>query len=85
MRAVAKPPTMTGRYGNLDYPTLTKRGLAGGLALFLVGLLGETVGPALVGPMPAWEHALLFDLEAIGVLVMLVAPFAFGVVRPLTE
>ena len=34
-------PIMTGRYGDLDYPTLAKRGTLLGLCLFAVGAAGE--------------------------------------------
>lgn len=74
-----------GRYGNIDYPTVTKRAFLLGLALFLVGGAGELVGHALFGSLPAWEEALLLNLEVIGVLVALLAPIVFGLVLPLTE
>ena len=71
--------------GSLDYPTLTKRGFLLGLALFLVGGLGEVALHAAGIAVPAWETALLFDMEVLGVLVGLLAPLVFGVVLPLTE
>lgn len=74
-----------GRYGNLDYPTLTRRSFLLGVSLLLVGLLGETLLPVVAGPLPAWEHTLFFDLEVLGILVGLFAPLTFGVVLPLTE
>jgi hypothetical protein len=73
-----------GRYGSLDYPRLTKGGVLFGLLLFAVGLLGQVAlgaSPA----TPAWELTLLFDLEAIGLLVAFFSPFVFGIVLPLTE
>ena len=76
---------MTGRYGNLDYPKLTKRGFGLGLALLVIGVLGEAALPALVGPLPGWEEMLFFDLEVIGVLLILLSPFVFGIFLPLTE
>lgn len=73
-------------YGrSFDYPTLTKRGFLFGLALLLVGGFGELIGTAFFAPIPAWEASLLFDLEVIGLLIGLLAPFAFGIVLPLTE
>jgi hypothetical protein len=56
-----------------------------GATLFVVGLLGEVVGSALFGPLPAWEHTLFFDMEALGVVICLLVPFVFGVALPLTE
>jgi hypothetical protein len=76
---------MSGRYGDVDYPRTTKLGSLAGAVLFAVGLLGETVVPAVSGPRPAWEHALFFDAEALGVVVLLTVPFVAGVVLPLTE
>ena len=74
-----------GRYGDLNYSKLTRRGFVLGVVLLAVGLLGETLGPAVVGTLPAWGHTLLIDLEALGILVGLFAPIVFGVVLPLTE
>lgn len=74
-----------GRYGDLDYPKLARRGLVLGVGLLLLGVLGEVVGSALFGPLPSWEHTLFMDLSAIGILIGLFAPIVFGVVLPLTE
>ena len=76
---------MAGRYGSLDYPKLTRLGFGLGLTLFVVGLLGGIVFPAVAGPSPAWERTLFFDFEALGVALALVSPFVFGVFLPLTE
>jgi hypothetical protein len=76
---------MTGRYGNLDYARLTKLGFTLGVLAFAVGAGGEVVGHAVFGTLPAWEDALLFDLEVLGILVTLLSPFVFGVLLPLTE
>lgn len=75
---------MAGRYGDLNYERLTKRGFALGVALFVLGGLGELAGHA-YGPLPAWEATLLFDAEVLGVLLMLFVPIVFGVALPLTE
>lgn len=74
-----------GRYGDLDYPRLTKTGFLLGVSLVVIGALGEIAGPMLVGPLPGWEDALFTDMEAIGILVALLSPFVFGVFMPLTE
>ncbi|ELZ30409.1 hypothetical protein C474_11371 [Halogeometricum pallidum JCM 14848] len=71
--------------GNLDYPRLTKLGIGSGLTLFAVGALGLLVAPAIVGPLPAWEQSLLFDAEALGVVITLLSPFVFGIMLPLIE
>lgn len=73
------------RYGNLDYPTLAKYGFLAGLGMFLVGGLGELVGHAVFSGLAGWEATLLVDLEVVGILVGLLAPFVFGIVLPLTE
>lgn len=74
-----------GQYGSLDYPRLTKLGVALGLSLFAVGAAGSLVGPTLFGPLPGWERTLLFDAEVIGVVLTLLSPLVFGIVLPLTE
>jgi hypothetical protein len=74
-----------GRYGDLDYPKLTKRGFFLGLTMLLVGAAGEAFLPALVGPLPPWEDALLLDLEMLGLVVAFLSPVVFGFVLPLTE
>jgi hypothetical protein len=71
-----------GRYGNLDYPKLTKFGTLASLALVLVGAVGFRLGE---GRLPGWELAILFDMEVLGVLGMVLCPFVFGVFMPLTE
>ena len=76
---------MAGRYGSLDYPKRTRFGFGLGIALFVAGVAGAAVLPAVTGPLPAWERALFFDMEALGVALALVSPFVFGVLLPLTE
>jgi hypothetical protein len=76
---------MSGRYGNLDYPSLTKRGVLVGLGLFLIGAVGEVLIHTFGIGVPGWEQALLFDAEVLGVLIVLISPFLFGIVLPLTE
>lgn len=74
-----------GRYGDLDYPRLTKTGFLLGFAMFAVGALGEIIGHAYFAPLPGWEETLLFDLEAIGLVIAFFSPFVFGILLPLTE
>ncbi|WP_148413705.1 hypothetical protein [Haloferax sp. KTX1] len=75
-----------GRYGNIDYPRMTKTGLGLGLALFLFGALGAKVALAVSGgPIPGWERTLFFDAEWLGIALVLFSPIIFGIVLPLTE
>ncbi|WP_246984486.1 DUF7860 family protein [Halorientalis marina] len=76
---------MAGRYGDLDYPTLTKRSVLLGVALFLVGALGEAVIALMGLQVPGWEETLLFDLEVLGIVVAFLSVVVFGVALPLTE
>lgn len=76
---------MAGRYGSLDYSTLTKRSFLLGVGLFALGALGELGLAATGATVPGWEHALLVDAEWIGVAIALLSPFVFGVLLPLTE
>lgn len=74
-----------GRYGALDYPSLTRTGFLLGLGTFLFGICGEYVGEAYFGGLPAWEETLLFSLAIVGLAVGFVSPLLFGIVLPLTE
>lgn len=76
---------MSGRYGNLDYPTLTKRSFAAGLALLALGVFAEVVSETMFGPLPGWEQQLFTSMEFLGVLIALLSPFVFGIALPLTE
>lgn len=85
--AVGRPmrPHLTGRYGDLDYPTLARRGTLLWVCLFALGALGELVAHTLGVALPAWEATLLFDAEVLGVVLFLGSPLLFSVVLPLTE
>ena len=76
---------MTGRYGDIDYPKVTKRSVLLGLTLFLIGAIGELLIHTMGLQVPAWEETLLFDLEIIGTLIVLCSSFVFGIILPLTE
>lgn len=73
------------RTRSMDHARLAKLGFLAGLALFAIGGGGEVVGHALYGSLPAWEDALLFDLEVVGLVVGLFSPLVFGVALPLLE
>lgn len=70
---------------SVDHATYAKRGFLFGAGLFAVGALGETVGHAVLGTLPAWNDALLTNMEAFGIVIALLAPLVFGIVLPLTE
>lgn len=74
-----------GHHGKFDYPTLTKRSFAVGVALFALGVAGELLGHAVFGSLPAWEETLFLNMEALGIVVALFAPLLFGIILPLTE
>lgn len=74
-----------GRYGNLDYPKLTRTGFALGVALLVIGLGTEFVAHSLHYTLPAWEETLLFDIGVVGLFLFLLSPIVFGIVLPLTE
>ena len=70
---------------SIDHARYAKLGFLLGLGLFVIGGGGEIVGHAVYGTLPAWEDALLFDLEVIGLLVGFLSPFVFGIALPLIE
>ncbi|MFB6128685.1 MAG: hypothetical protein ABEJ47_02875 [Halorhabdus sp.] len=70
---------------NIDYASWTRNSFLLGVGLLAIGAVGNLLGPALVGSLPAWEATLLLDLEILGVLIGLIAPLLFGIVLPLTE
>ena len=77
---------VSGRYGDLDYPTLAKYGFLAGAALFLGGALGEAVlSTGIAAGHPGGIDTLLTGAEIIGVVLGLFAPLIFGIVMPLTE
>lgn len=76
---------MHGRYGNLDYPRLTKLFFLLGLGCFVVGEAGEYALDSGLVTGPQWEYTLLVWLTVGGILVALLSPFVFGIVLPLTE
>jgi len=76
---------MTGRYGDLDYPTITKRSVLLGIGLFSIGAIGEMMIHATGAQVPGWEETLLLDLEFLGTAIALFSPFVFGILLPLTE
>ncbi|GAA0721008.1 putative YccA/Bax inhibitor family protein [Halorubrum trapanicum] len=76
---------MVGRYGDIDYSKATKRAFAVGAVLFTFGVVADVYLRSTGAAVPAWEQTLLVEAEMFGVLVMLLAPFVFGILLPLTE
>ena len=74
-----------GQYRNLDYADWTKRGFLLGVGLLALGALGELLGHAFFGPLPAWEDTLFTSAEVVGILVGFFSVWVFGVILPLTE
>ncbi|MBV0924066.1 hypothetical protein KTS45_07595 [Halomicroarcula limicola] len=73
------------QYRSMDHAALAKRGFLLGVGLFVLGILGEFVAPAVVGPLPGWGHMVLTDMEGIGILLGLFSPLVFGIILPLIE
>lgn len=76
---------MAGRYGELNYPKLTKRSFLFGIGLFVIGALGELIITTSGATVSGWEQTLLFDAEVVGMLIAFFSPFVFGIFLPLTE
>lgn len=76
---------MAGRYGNVDYPKVTKLSVVGFFALFVVttalNVWISTTGMV----VPSWETTLLVDIELLSVLGVFLSVFVFGIFLPLTE
>ena len=73
------------RSRNMDYARTAKAGFVGGLALFVIGVVGELAGHAVLASMPPTAEQGLFAVEVLGVLVGFFVPVVFGTILPLTE
>ena len=69
----------------MDYARIAKAGFVGGLALFVIGVVGELAGHAVLASMPPTAEQGLFAMEVLGVAVGFFVPVVFGAVLPLTE
>jgi len=69
----------------LDYATYAKRGFFLGLALLVIGAIGESILPSVTGSLPGWEDALFFYCMTGGIIVGFFAVFGFGIFLPLTD
>jgi hypothetical protein len=74
-----------GRQRNLDYGRIAKLGFFAGVAMFVIGAVGEKLGHSVVTGMPAVADQLFLSLEIVGVLVGLLVPLVFGIALPLVE
>ncbi|ADJ14977.1 DUF7860 family protein [Halalkalicoccus jeotgali] len=74
-----------GQHQRLSYSQYARGGFALGVAVFLVGILGHAVGPALLGALPAWEVTLFTVMEFSGIGLALCSPLVFAIVLPLIE
>ena len=77
----AEPSSHSRRSHNME----RINGSVGGLALFVIGVVGELAGHAVLASMPPTAEQGLFAMEVLGVLVGFFVPVVFGAVLPLTE
>lgn len=73
------------RRRSFDHGHVAKFGLLGGVALFLLGAVGEAVAHAYAAGLPESVDHLFFGMEVGGILVALFVPLIFGAVLPLIE
>ena len=73
------------QYQRLAYTTYARGGFVLGVVVFVLGILGHALGPALFGPLPAWELTLFTAMEFVGIALALCSPIVFGIVLPLIE
>lgn len=68
-----------------DWAKLSKNGFLVGLGMFLVGMVGGILGPAIFGSLPDWEVTLFFDMEVLGIVLGIISVLGFGILMPLME
>ncbi|SHG41706.1 DUF7860 family protein [Halobaculum gomorrense] len=76
---------MVGRYGDVNYPKLTKLSVLAFFALFVVTARLNAWLSMTGTAVPAWEEVLLVDIELLSVIGVFLSVFVFGVLLPLTE
>ena len=76
---------MSGRYGDIDYPTPTERAVFARVTVFLLALATEGVAAATGTTLPAGERAPLADLGLLAAVGVFLSAFVFAVALPLTE
>ena len=62
----------------MDYARIAKTGFAGGLALLVIGVVGELAGHAVPTSMSPTAEQGLVAMEDLGVLVDFSVPVVFG-------
>lgn len=67
----------------IDYAKRSKQGFWLGIAMFVLGSVGEIGGHMLYGSLPGWENMLLTDMIALGIVVAFLSFFVVGIVLPL--
>lgn len=72
-------------YSTSDYAFLAKSGFLLGASLFVLGVLGSFILPAVLGSIPEWEQTLFFYSEVVGTVIGFFSPLLFGLVFPLTS
>ena len=73
------------QYRSPSYGQLAKAGFLLGIAMIAVGAGGEWAIHSQTVQLAAWEDALFFDVEVLGIVLFLLSPFVFGVVLPLVD
>lgn len=74
---------MPAKKNKIDYAKRSKQGFWLGVALFVLGSLGEIGGHVLYGELPPWENVLLVDMIGLGILVAFLSFFVIGIALPL--
>ena len=67
----------------VNHEQLAKGGFLLGLALVVLGAVGEAAAHAGVVQVAAWTQTLFFDMEVLGVVLFLFSPIVFAIVMPL--
>jgi len=67
----------------IDYAKRSKQGFWLGIAMFVLGSVGEIGGHMLYGSLPSWENTLLIDMIGLGILIAFLSFFVVGIALPL--
>jgi len=67
----------------IDYAKRSKQGFWLGVAMFVLGGIGEIGGHMLYGSLPQWENMLFTDMIGLGILVAFLSFFVVGIALPL--
>lgn len=69
----------------MDHARIAKTGFGGGLAMFVIGVVGEVAGYAVPASTPPTAEHGLVAMEVLGVLVDFFVPVVSGADLPPTE